>query len=41
LQVGDRLLLCGGQYPLRKLQQRLAPSLAMVPITATVRTDVS
>ncbi len=30
LEVGDRLLLCGGQYPLRKLQQRLAPSPAMV-----------
>jgi monovalent cation:H+ antiporter-2, CPA2 family len=40
LDVGDRLLLCGGQYPLRKLQQLLAPSLVEVsPVTVAV-TDV-
>jgi monovalent cation:H+ antiporter-2, CPA2 family len=27
LAIGDRLLLCGGQYPLRKLQKRLAPDV--------------
>jgi monovalent cation:H+ antiporter-2, CPA2 family len=30
LMAGDRLLLCGGRYPLKKLQQQLAPDLAIV-----------
>jgi monovalent cation:H+ antiporter-2, CPA2 family len=40
LEVGDRLLLCGGQYPLRKLQQRLAPSLAIISAITAAITDV-
>jgi monovalent cation:H+ antiporter-2, CPA2 family len=40
LEVGDRLLLCGGQYPLRKLQQRLAPSLHSAPVVVASTSDV-
>jgi monovalent cation:H+ antiporter-2, CPA2 family len=40
LEVGDRLLLCGGQYPLRKLQERLAPSLAIISAITAAVTDV-
>jgi monovalent cation:H+ antiporter-2, CPA2 family len=39
LEVGDRLLLCGGQYPLRKLQQRLAPSLVVAQVVQAAATD--
>jgi monovalent cation:H+ antiporter-2, CPA2 family len=39
LDVGDRLLLCGGQYPLRKLQQRLAPKIPVSPTVQVSSTD--
>lgn len=39
LTVGDRLLLCGGQYPLRKLQQRLAPKIPVSPTVQASSTD--
>jgi CPA2 family monovalent cation:H+ antiporter-2 len=29
MMAGDRLLLCGGRYPLQKLQQQFAPELAV------------
>jgi monovalent cation:H+ antiporter-2, CPA2 family len=40
LEAGDRLLLCGGRYPLQKLQKRLAPSIDSVPVAVTLATDV-
>jgi monovalent cation:H+ antiporter-2, CPA2 family len=39
LNVGDRLLLCGGQYPLRKLQQRLAPKNPVIPAVQASLSD--